>query len=58
MQVPALLPSLAAHLNEEGSPVMIGGGTGYALTLLAVDVDTNSVLVLDPHYSELLLIVV
>ena len=29
---------------------MIGGATGYALTLVAVDTDSLMVLVLDPHY--------
>jgi len=35
---------LALHFETEGTPVMIGGGSGYALTLLGVEYD--------PHFSS------
>jgi hypothetical protein len=45
---------LKAHFEEEGTPVMIGGGV-LAYTLLGIDYDENSgdtkYLILDPHYT-------
>eukprot|EP00658_Telonema_sp_P-2_P033509 TRINITY_DN24582_c0_g1_i9.p1 TRINITY_DN24582_c0_g1~~TRINITY_DN24582_c0_g1_i9.p1 ORF type:complete len:164 (-),score=34.78 TRINITY_DN24582_c0_g1_i9:436-927(-) len=48
----SMLPCLEAHLKTHGSPIMIGGATGYALTLVGVNVESQQVLVLDPHYAE------
>ena len=52
-EVPGILDRIRKHLQTQASPVMIGGATGYALTLVAVDTSRQAVLVLDPHYSNL-----
>jgi len=54
-----LLALLAQHFQgpegqeprANGGPVMVGGSTGGAMTIVAVDQAKSRLLVLDPHYT-------
>ena len=49
----SVLVDLERHFRTEGTPVMVGGSHGRAITLLGVRRRSQEVCVLDPHHTTL-----